>query len=285
MADIANGNKRFTWDIHWQCNYCCPYCWWHGKWQDIASQNYYPGLKRLIDTWERIYRLYGSAHIDISGGEPFLYPDFLEFISAVAHYHSLAINTNLSFEPASMIEKVKDNREKIRLNATFHPLFADFDIFINKAMMLQDNDFPIGIAYLAWPDQIKDISFYRKKFSENGFQLALLTFWGDYQGKKYPVSYTRQEKEIINPGLGSREGENFQVEPLIVQGKLCKAGNTYATIHPDGKTLRCGGGSWEKEDNYLGNLFAEDFALLSEPYPCKSKYCPCNEWAFLLVEK
>jgi len=285
MADISNGKKRFTWDIHWKCNYRCPYCWWHGRWQEIANQNFYPGLERLVSTWERVYRLYGPAHIDISGGEPFLYPDFLEFISAIAHYHGLAINTNLSFEPARMIEKVKNNREKIRLNATFHPLFADIDIFINKAKMLQDNCFPIGIAYLAWPGQVKDIIAYREKFSERGFQLALLTFWGDYQGKKYPASYTRQEKEIINPNLGSREGENFQVEPFAVYGKLCKAGNAYAAIHPDGKTLRCGGGSWEKEDSYLGNLFADDFELLAEPYPCKSRYCPCNEWAFLLVDK
>lgn len=283
MKDRLNGKKMFSWDIHWKCNYRCPYCWWHGRWDKISVHNYYPGIQRLIETWNRIYELYGPVQIDISGGEPFLYPDFLEFLSAVTNYHRLTINTNLSFEAKGMIEIVKNNRNKIKLNATFHPLFVDFDTFVEKAALLQHNDFSIGVAYLAWPRQIKDIVVYRKKFKKKGFQLSILTFWGNYAEKKYPGAYTQREKEIISQNLGERSGESFQIEPIIVQGKLCNAGHTYATIHPDGKTLRCGGGSWEKEDSYLGNLFDKDFSLLQEPYPCSSKYCPCNEWAFLLA--
>ena len=92
----------------------------------MAGHNYYPGVKRLVETWERIYGLYGPVHIDISGGEPFFYPDFLEFIPALATRHSMAINTNLSFDVKELIDKVRDNRDRIRLNATFHPLFGYF---------------------------------------------------------------------------------------------------------------------------------------------------------------
>lgn len=285
MSESLNGKKRFSWDIHWKCNYRCPYCWWHGRWEDISAHNYYPGAQKLVETWTRIYKLYGPVCIDISGGEPFLYPGLLEFISEITKYHTLTINTNLSFKAEEMIEKVKNNRNKIRLNATFHPLFADFDMFAEKAILLQNNNFEVGVSCLAWPGQIKNIPRYSKKLKKKGFQVCLLTFWGDYNGKKYPAAYTKQEKKIITPNLGERSGENFQVEPIIVQGKLCNAGHTYATIHPDGQVLRCGGGSWEKEDTYLGNLFDENFALRQEPYPCSSTYCPCNEWAFLLAER
>jgi MoaA/NifB/PqqE/SkfB family radical SAM enzyme len=284
MDNLLNGKRRFSWDIHWQCNYRCPYCWWQGRWDEIAIHNYYPGREKLTEAWARIYRLYGSAHIDISGGEPFLYPEFMEFINQITDYHSLTINTNLSFEAKELVGKVKSGRKKIKINATFHPLFAGFKPFVEKASFLQDNGFQIGVSYLAWPGQIKDIPAYRKRFANKDFQICLLTFWGDYQGKKYPAAYTEREKEIINPILGERSGENFQVEPLVVQGMLCNAGYLYATIHPDGQVLRCGGGSWEKEDSYLGNLFDKNFRLREAPYPCSSRYCPCNEWAFLLVK-
>lgn len=284
MGDDLNGKKRFTWDIHWECNYRCPYCWWHGRWQEISAQNCYPGIDKLIATWSRIYEFYGPAHIDISGGEPFIYPDFFKFLSLITNYHSVAINTNLSFDAEKMIQVIPGNRHKIRLNATFHPLFADFDTFVEKAALLQNNNFALGIAYLAWPGQIEDIPLYREEFEKEGFWLCLLTFWGEYNGKKYPGAYTPHEKQIINPNLGERSGENFQVEPIIVQGKMCNAGHTYAAIHPDGKALRCGGGSWEKEDTAVGNLFDDNFKLLTEAKPCISKYCPCNEWAFLLVK-
>ena len=35
----------------------------------------------------------------------------------------------------------------------------------------------------------------------------------------------------------------------------------------------------------IQELIKYDFKLLDKPRPCTSKYCPCNEWAFLLVER
>jgi len=247
--------------------------------------NVYPGTKKLIDIWSRIHRLYGPVRIDISGGEPFLYPEFPAFLLALTNLHEVVINTNLSFDARKVLDIVRDNHKKIRLNATFHPLFADFKKFIENALLLQKEGIFVGAMYLAWPGQVKDIPQYRKEFSKRGFKLCILTFWGEYEGRKYPDAYTQEEKDIISPNLGERSGENFQMEPMVVQGKLCNAGHTYAIIHPDGKALRCGGGSWEREDSPLGNLFDDVFSLLPQASACTSRYCPCNEWAFLLVEK
>lgn len=213
-----------------------------------------------------------------------IYPEFVDFLSWVTKYHTVGINTNLSLETDGICAKI-ENKNAVRFNSTFHPLFADFDDFVNKAIFLEKNNFAIGVSYLAWPGQISQLPMYREKFFKEGFKLSVLTFWGEYEGKNYPGSYTENEKEIISPNLGKRSGENFQIKPVITGGKLCRAGNVYATVHPDGKALRCGGGSWQREDSPLGNIFDEDFELLGEPLPCTSKFCPCNEWAFLLVDK
>jgi MoaA/NifB/PqqE/SkfB family radical SAM enzyme len=273
----------FSWDIHWKCNYRCPYCWWHGRWDSLAVHNYYPGSDRLLAIWERIHRQYGSVHVDISGGEPMIYPQFADFLSRVTRLHYFGINTNLSVDVDELPGKI-EKKDTVRFNTTFHPLFADFDEFVKKLIFLEKHAFSVGVSYLAWPGQIEDIPAYREKFQEKGFRLSVLTFWGKYSGKDYPSSYTEREKEIISPNLGRRSGEDFQIKPVITEGKLCRAGSSYATVHPDGKALRCGGGSWEREDSPLGNIFDSEFRLLDEPTPCTSRYCPCNEWAFLLVK-
>jgi len=259
MNDRLNGKKMFSWDIHWKCNYRCPYCWWHGRWDELQKQNYYPGIDKLIEAWMRVYELYGSVHIDISGGEPLIYPGFFELLSVITRYHTVGINTNLCGNAQKIIEKLGNTKERLRFNATFHPLFANFDGFIKKAVLLTHNHFDMGVVYLAWPPQIKDILVYRKKFEKEGFQMAVLTFWGNYNGRRYPDSYTEEEKEIISPNLGRRSGEEFQIKPVVTEGKACNAGYRYAALHPDGKALRCGGGSWEKEDSALGNLFDVNF--------------------------
>lgn len=285
MDSRVNSKISFSWDIHWRCNYRCPYCWWHGRWEELSRHNYYPGIDQLIRVWKRIYQHYGCVHIEISGGEPMLYPEFPEFLSNAVKYHTIGINTNLSDNVEAIVKKVKDNKVALRFNTTFHPLFADFDEFVEKLSLLEKSNFSVGVSYLAWPGQIEDIPKYRENFQAKGYRLSILTFWGKLNHKDYPASYTQIEKEIISPNLGKRSGEEFQIKPVITEGKLCKAGHTYATVHPDGKALRCGGGSWEREDSPLGNIFDEEFRLLDEAMPCTSRYCPCNEWAFLLAEK
>lgn len=239
----------------------------------------------MAQVWKRIYELYGSAHVNISGGEPMTYPGFFEFLPEITKYHDIVINTNLSGNVKKIIKVLNNRLEQVKFNATFHPLFADFNQFAEKAKLLGEAKFYTCVTYLAWPPQIKDIVVYREKFAKIGFRLCILSFWGTYNGKSYPDSYTEEESQIITPNLGKRSGEQYQIKPVITQGKVCNAGHTYATIHPDGKALRCGGGSWKEEDSAVGNIFDDNFRLLDNPRPCTSKYCPCNEWAFLLVER
>ena len=41
----------FNWDIHLACNYKCPYCWWHGKEEEINKKNFYVNIDKVIDAW------------------------------------------------------------------------------------------------------------------------------------------------------------------------------------------------------------------------------------------
>jgi MoaA/NifB/PqqE/SkfB family radical SAM enzyme len=280
-------NLSFSWDLHWSCNYRCPYCWWHNRWDDLGKRNVYPGTDKLIEVWKRIHDKYGEAHISIAGGEPTIYPDFWQFIEKLLKYHRVNIATNLSGDIDYLLNDMNDGEllKRLTVGCTFHPLFADINQFTSKVKKILDKKVTLSFNYLPYPPQIKEIPKLKEKFREFGVEFLITTFWGTYNGKQYPQSYTDEELSIIDPILATRKGEKFQTKPVVTKGKLCNAGRTYGIIHPNGEVLRCGGGSWKGESIIIGNIFDDNFSLADEPKPCDSEFCPCNEWAMLLVDK
>ena len=99
----------------------------------MSKISVYPGIEKLIQVWKRIYDLYGECHIEITGGEPSIYPDFEEFILEVLNYHTVQIMTNLYGSFDKLIDDKTDKvRERFKMGATFHPLFAKIEEFLRK---------------------------------------------------------------------------------------------------------------------------------------------------------
>lgn len=275
---------QFAWDIHHSCNYRCPYCWFYGKWDKIEKNNVYPGLKRLVQIWRRIYDKYGCVQIQINGGEPFNYPDFSDLIIEISKMHKVGITTNASGDIQSIAEKA--NKGNLSLGMSFHPLFTGLDVFLKKAIIAKESGIATNVLFLAWPEQLQRVFDYKRTFEEYGIHFTVLTFWGKYNGKDYPQGYSDEEREILSSVVGTRDesGEKFQLTPKITKGKLCHAGHSYALIHPNGDAYRCGGGNWKIQHRPFSNIFNDDFSLLDQPLPCDSEECPCNEWSFLLAD-
>lgn len=279
--DSDQGKKKepvaFSWDLHYRCNYRCPYCWFHEKWQDLKKQNQYFSVEEWFERWKHIYDKYGSVKIDVLGGEPFIYPDFVELIKRVSSLHRLVITTNLSVDIEDFCNKV--DPLNVTINPTFHPLFSDLGNFLNRAVMLKERGLTKTVLYLAYPPQVDKIPYYKRIFEEKGLCFSVLTYWGTHKGVSYPGGYTEKERRLIGESLASRAGENFQVSPKEVKGRLCNAGHTYAVIQGSGNVLRCGGGLTNEN---IGSFFDKDFRLQNSPSPCNAEFCRCNEWAFLL---
>jgi len=282
MTNFNNSDKiSFSWDLHYACNYRCPYCWWDGKWHELPNLNRSLSVDQWMKYWRNIYSRYGSVAIEILGGEPFIYPKFTELIKEISILHNIRITTNLSTDIRNFVTHLSPS--KVNISPTFHPLFAKYDSFVKKALFLKECGFTYNINYLAYPPQIKQIPYYRDRFNREELSLSVMTFWGKYNGITYPDGYTEEERRIVGVDLGKRAEEEFQLEPkLMPKGRLCRAGQKYAVIHADGDVIRCGGSGLNES---IGNFFDENFRLLEKPMPCKAEYCKCNEWAFLLMEK
>lgn len=274
----------FDWIINYECNYRCPYCWFNGQWKELKKFNRYIQKERMIEFWRNIYQKYGCVQINISGGEPFIYHDFVDLVLELLKFHHVEIMTNLSLDIDYFIDKV--DSLALEIVPSFHPLFADFDKFKERAILLKEKGWLRKVSYLAWPPLISELNYYRDKFADSGFNFFARSFFGIYNGKKYPDMYTDEEKIVILDSVMPSGDMPPPVEPIVTKGKLCRAGEKYALIQPDGKIYRCGTQKpSDPQQLIIGHVLDENFRLYDKPQPCDAQECICNMWSFLMIRE
>lgn len=219
----------------------------------------------------RIKNLYGESYVCVSGGEPTLYPGFIGLTKEISKMHTISICTNLSIDVKDIVDNL--NPSRIDLSISFHPHFAELDDMLEKLHLLKQYYWRPQLLCVGWPPLIANLDSYYSRFRE--FNFSVLPFWGRYNGRRYPFDYTEEEKSIINRFIAHRGDENFKTDPARVKGRLCRAGEVYAHILPNGGVLRCSFGG----ESIRKNFFDESFSLLDRPSPCASEYCGCLEWS------
>ena len=274
----SNGGIKFAWDIHYKCNFRCPYCWFYKDWARLASRSVYLSPDEWMVHWKRIYDKYGEVRIEIVGGEPFIYPNFIELVKKLSALHSVKITTNLSGDIERFVQEIDPKRVDLDLN--FHILFIDLETVIKKTHMLNNAGFKAGVCYLAYPPQMHKIKYLSERFKNEGINFALAAFWGEHNGKKYPDAYTEEEREMMRPYLGDIARVTYHLNAKSPRDKLCKAGFRYADIQADGNVVRCS----PLADKSIGNIMDDNFQLLEQPCPCDSDSCSSNEYDNLIEE-
>lgn len=268
---------KFAWDIHYKCNFRCPYCWFYREWERLEKRNLYLNPDEWMRHWGRVYDIYGEVKIDIVGGEPFMYPDFKELVKKLSSIHKVKVTTNLSGDVEAFVKEI--NPERVELDLNFHILFIDLETVIKKSLILKKAGFKSGVCYLAYPPQMDNIKSLSERFEKAGINFALAAFWGEYNGKDYPYAYTDKEKEMMRPYLGSIDRVSYHLNAESPRGKLCNAGHRYADIQADGNVVRCS----PLAHKSIGNITDEGFRLLDNANPCEADICPCNEYDNLIA--
>ncbi len=278
---IAPHRVFFNWEVTYKCNYNCSYCSFGGASKRKEPRpTVYPGIDKWFQAWHSIYQRYGSCEIHFAGGEPFVYPEFMDLIEQLSEIHTMEFSTNLFWDPDDFIKRIRPGRA--RIGVSFHSEFVDFDTFFLKALSLKGAGFEVWANYVAYPLFMEGMDKYKKKFEESGISMSILPFKGKYDGREYPESYTRQERECLRK-LGTSSWTEktldfaFDKEKGNVRDKLCHMGQMYAKIHPDGEVYNC----CAENALRLGNIIDGTFSLLEEPFFCKQSNCPC--WRAMVV--
>jgi len=266
MPEIKKSKVRFTWNIAYQCNYRCSYCFFEGKWEEYGKRTVCLSPEKWIEHWQRIYDQYGPPYIVITGGEPFCYPNFIELIKKLS---MISEHINISSNSSGNLKKfVKEiDPKNVSLSLSFQPEFDRLGDFIERLLFVRRHKFDGCINFVAYPPFLKDIRYYADKIRAIGEELKIIPFWGSYEGVDYPSGYSRAEKE----GIGINEDWFKKVRK---KGRACQAGHKAALIFPDCKVARCG---QIGEKALVGNFLDPDFKLSGRPLPCDAEACPCDE--------
>jgi MoaA/NifB/PqqE/SkfB family radical SAM enzyme len=273
--DIAPHRVFFNWEITHECNYKCSYCKFGcSEETKNPTPTVYPGIKKIVQIWHGIYEKYGSCQIHFAGGEPFVYPEFMDLISQLAEFHTLEFSTNFFWDPDDFIKRIQPGRA--RVGVSLHPESVNFDAFLAKAAKIKQAGFELWVNFVAYPPIMDSIAQYKKKFNEAGIQFFVLLFNGCYSKKKYPESYSPEQKNYLQQfGAGDWLEKSidfaFDKRKRNIRGKLCRMGQMYSKILPNGDAYVCCAPNALK----LGNILDSAFSLLEEPFLCTEADCPC----------
>jgi MoaA/NifB/PqqE/SkfB family radical SAM enzyme len=93
----------------------------------------------------KMYERYGSVKIIITGGEPSLYPEFLDLMATLTRYHRVSFDTNL-FRKLSWVRGLTQQvvPDHLYMGISYHAEFStDLEDFIRKVEAVRD----AGIEY------------------------------------------------------------------------------------------------------------------------------------------
>lgn len=260
---------RFTWNISYDCNYRCSYCFYADKWDKHKYKTLYLSVSEWMRFWSSIYDKYKNVFLIITGGEPFIYPNFIEIIDKLSQLgFSINITTNASTNLEMFVSRI--DSEKVSLSLSFHKEFETLECFIKKVKFIRSHNFQGCLNLVAYPPFLQEFKYFKDRLLEDtGENFKVVAFFGKYNNREYPNSYTEEEKSLI--GLTDKWFSRINRKDM-----LCNAGYDSALLRPDGKVVRCG----QVDERFVvGNFTDPDFKLYDKPLICDVDYCPCAEYS------
>lgn len=269
------------------CNYRCTYCFFppetlgqklrvHAspqEWREAFDRN---GLRWLLH---------------LTGGEPSIYPEFAELCSSLTERHFLSLNSNLTHKSILEFADRVDPSKVSFVNAGLHPDERErrqgMKTFVQHASRLNARGFPLIVSVVATPDALARFDEISAELRADGLCPVPKLMRGMYRGKRFPRSYTDEEKRIFRhhsrlareaygpliaarpetPTINVFDDDQYLDGVPKFKGVDCRAGKDFVKIDVDGEVYRCA------NDVRLGNLLQNTFVRRQRAEPCASHHC------------
>ncbi|MBA2341628.1 MAG: radical SAM protein [Pyrinomonadaceae bacterium] len=276
------------WTLLTTCNFRCPYCFFppadlgakllvhgtHAQWVE--------GFNATRKTWL----------LHITGGEPSIYPGFVDLCEHLTRDHYLSINSNLSHRCIDLFAERIDPQRVHYINAAVHyaerQKRASLDVFVERVHKLQAHEFNVLVSAVMTPMMVGIFPELSEYFERRDLFLIPKVMRGSYEGREYPASYSDAQRSLIieclvearqkyatvlaemgeRPTIDMFSDDRFLNSTGDYQGRLCGSGYNFVQIQPDGAVFRCESGE------RLGNVLQKDVKLLRSPKRCDTSYCP-----------
>lgn len=308
-------------EIHWQvcltCNFRCEYCF-HGK----NQSNAFAGIQDTQKIIDGFNRLGLNCQINISGGEPFSYRNFVGLCKQLTERHHISVNTNLSYPNVYQFADEIDPAKVIFLNCSVNIAERErlglMDDYIAKLHYLKDKGFASHVTYVMYPTFIKrfeqDYAFFKshgiilrpKVFRGHFYPWFIPHSWKIRQLKKkltgpYPMAYSRREKRKLRVWIerseqeagkayagDSKEWHGRNVNLGLDRYLLGKESSFKGRVCLAGKNfvkMNSQGDVYRchNSEKFLGNLFEGTVKLSQYPQKCEWDKCLCPYLGYTYV--
>ena len=266
-----------SWNMNTQCNYRCTYC----------TQRFLDDRTRWARDVPRFLaafaRLPGPWEVKLSGGEPFLHPQFLDVVRGLAQQgRALSVVTNFSSSLEVLRSFVHAAGTQLRvLSCSLHVEYVDIDdapssattltSFLAKCVAVQallHEGASLVVTCVATRALLPRLSSLRARFVAAGVNFKVQPEKRD----RDVIDYTPDEHaELVQ--LGGHNGLGI-VAPDF-GGQPCWAGARAFIVDDRGAAFRCYPARRYRRES-LGNFLESSFTLRDAPTPCLYAYCNCT---------
>ena len=275
------------WHLLNTCNYRCAYCF-----SDAATLG--EKLRSFASplAWERAFNATGKTWLlHMTGGEPSLYPDFVELCRRLTDRHYISFNSNLTNASVADFAERQDLSRVSFINAGLHLAEREErsgnSRFLKHAKLLHEREFPIVVSVVATPAVLDRYADAISLLNGTGLFPVPKILRGPFDGRVYPEAYSEldrtrfrayaaQAREAYERLLAPRpeaftinmfDDDEFLAGMPSFTGRSCEAGRRFVRLNPDGEVFRC------SEKTQLGNLLAGTFISIDRASPCDTSYC------------
>ncbi len=241
------------------CNYKCFYCVGHNA-KDKPKLH---SLERLRSMYESFGGKFTATTFECASGEPTLHPQIKEILEIAAKHGVVNFPTNNSTDPRKWMPA---GRPPIHLWAALHPQGEEnIRKFIDNLLVARSLGAIPDAVFVCHPTRLAKVQEYTALFKENGIALRLAAFSGFHDGKKYPDSYTTEERALMQlDDMGWRDRIEHDLTIKDYYGIPCLAGSYSLFVDEDGNFRRC---------LYDSKPLR---AFYKKAVPCQVSYCGCG---------
>ena len=168
------------WFITFLCNYNCHYCFFKSK-----PNKFFLSNDLIVNFWDKTNKVW---KFKFTGGEPFLYPNFIDLCSKLSQKHIVSIDTNLSLSLPNLddfIKRVVPQRVFLILAAMNERNESEMELFTKKARTLLDAGFNLNTNYVLHPTRYNTVDKTVDILKSNNISCTIKQFLGIHNGKSY----------------------------------------------------------------------------------------------------